>query len=49
MAWIGLELIYLPDTSWPQAVYGGTGVALVLLPMLPCVRADLRISPTDRS
>lgn len=49
LVWIALELIYLPDTSWLQAVYGGTGLALVLLPMLPSVRADLRARPMDRS
>lgn len=31
--WILLELIYLPEASWFQAVYGPIGVALALLPL----------------
>jgi len=40
--WILLELVYLPGVSPLQVVYGGVGVALVLLPMLESVRTDLQ-------
>jgi hypothetical protein len=35
VVWIGLELIYLPEPSALQAVYGATGLALLVLPVLP--------------
>lgn len=35
VVWIGLELIYLPETSALQAVYGTTGLALLALPLSP--------------
>lgn len=38
LAWIAVELIYLPHPSALQAVYGIVGVALLLLPMHPAVR-----------
>ncbi|NUP35268.1 MAG: hypothetical protein HOU01_26710 [Streptomycetaceae bacterium] len=43
IVWIGLELVYLPDLSWLEAVYGLTGLALVLLPWTPAVRDHLRV------
>jgi hypothetical protein len=42
LAWIGLELAYLPEMSALQAVYGATGAALAVLPLTRPVRADLR-------
>jgi hypothetical protein len=42
IAWITLELIYLPELSALQAVYGGVGAALLVLPMLRPVREYLR-------
>jgi len=39
--WIALELIYLPETSTLQAVYGATGLALLMLPLLPGTRRYL--------
>jgi hypothetical protein len=41
LVWILLELVYLPEYSALQPVYGGTGAVLVLLPLLPPVRRDL--------
>ena len=41
VVWIALEFVYLPESSALQAVYGTTGLLLVLLPMLPPVRRDL--------
>ena len=41
VTWIALELRYLPELSALQAVYGGVGIALVLLPILAPVRAYL--------
>lgn len=38
VAWIALELVYLPELSWLQVLYGPLGLALVLLPTLPTVR-----------
>jgi len=43
LVWIALELVYLPEYSALQAVYGGTGAVLVLLPLLPAVREDLAV------
>jgi hypothetical protein len=42
LGWIGLELVYLPELSILEAVYGAVGVALVLLPLLPSARNHLR-------
>jgi hypothetical protein len=41
IAWIVVELVYLPQPSLLQVVYGGVGVALLVLPLLPTVRRDL--------
>jgi len=41
VVWIVLELIYLPEYSMLQVVYGGIGLLLVLLPLLPPVSRDL--------
>jgi len=41
VVWIGLELVYLPETSLLQVLYGTTGLVLVLVPMLPAVRRHL--------
>jgi hypothetical protein len=46
VAWITLELIYLPELSALQAVYGGVGIVLILLPMHPAVRRYLAPNPT---
>ncbi|MDQ7908532.1 hypothetical protein RB614_28780 [Phytohabitans sp. ZYX-F-186] len=43
VAWIALELIYLPGWSLLHVVYGGTGAALAVLPLLPAERAYLRL------
>jgi hypothetical protein len=43
LAWIGLEIGYLPERSWLEALYGLVGVALVLLPALPSVRRHLSV------
>ena len=42
LVWIGLELVYVPEPSLLQAVYGAVGLALVLLPVLPSARNLLR-------
>jgi hypothetical protein len=41
VTWIVLELLYLPELSVLQLVYGAVGVALVTLPMLAPVRRHL--------
>ena len=41
VVWILLELIFLPEGSALQVVYGVAGAALVLLSLLPPVRRDL--------
>jgi hypothetical protein len=41
VAWIVLELAYLPEPSALQIVYGGVGGALALLPLHPAVRGYL--------
>ncbi|MCU7729469.1 hypothetical protein ODJ79_37620 [Actinoplanes sp. KI2] len=48
LAWIGLEVVYLPERSWLEALYGGVGVALALLPTLPSVRRYLLVAPSRR-
>jgi hypothetical protein len=45
VVWIAIELIYIP-LSVLQAVYGATGVALVLLPLHPAVRRFLSTGNT---
>lgn len=42
VCWIARELVYLPGLSALQVVYGGVGLALVLLPMQAPVRTYLR-------
>jgi hypothetical protein len=41
LGWIGIELVYLPQPSALQVVYGLVGLALVLLPWHPSVRTYL--------
>lgn len=49
IAWIALELIYLPESSvLLQAVYGGVGVVLVVLPMTAPVRRYLQADVASR-
>ncbi len=43
IVWIALELVFLPEPSALQIVYGGIGLALVTLPLLPDVREYLRL------
>jgi hypothetical protein len=43
VTWIGLEVIYLPELSALQIIYGGVGAALIALPALPSVRSYLRV------
>lgn len=47
IAWIAIELIYLPQPSALQVVYGAVGAALVLLPLHPAVRAYSHSAVTD--
>jgi len=44
IAWIAAEIIYLPQPSALQAVYGALGVALLLLPLHAAVRGYLAAS-----
>ncbi len=46
MVWIALELVYLPDFSWLEAVYGLVGVALAGLPLTRAARAHLSTRPS---
>ena len=48
VAWIIVELVYLPQVSALQAVYGTVGVALLLLPLHPAVRGYLAIDAGSR-
>jgi len=43
-AWIGLELLFLPELSWLQAFYGPLGLALFLLPLTRSMRDHLEVS-----
>lgn len=43
VAWISLELLFLPEPSWLQAVYGPLGLALLLLPFTGSMRRFLAI------
>jgi hypothetical protein len=43
VAWIALELVFLPAVSWFHPLYGAIGLALLLLPLLPSVEQDLRV------
>lgn len=42
--WIGLELVYLPEYSVLQAVYGPVGLALAVLPFTAPVSRYLEVS-----
>jgi hypothetical protein len=39
--WIGLELVFLPQLSWLQVVYGAVALGLLVLPWLEPVRRYL--------
>lgn len=39
MIWIGLQLVYMPEVSPLQPIYGTVGLALFLLPHLPSAKA----------
>jgi hypothetical protein len=39
--WIGLELVFLPELSWLQVVYGAVALGLLVLPWLKPVRRYL--------
>ena len=41
VAWIALELVYLPAVSWFHPLYGAVGLALVALPLVPSAKAAL--------
>lgn len=41
--WIVLEMIYLPELSWLQVVYGPLGLALMALPWTAGMRHHLRL------
>jgi hypothetical protein len=43
VAWITLELVFLPGVSWFHPLYGAIGLALLLLPLLPSVGDYLRV------
>jgi hypothetical protein len=42
VAWIGLQLIFLPEYSWLMVLYGLIGLALLGLPFVPSVRRHYR-------
>jgi hypothetical protein len=44
VVWIGLELVYLPEPSLLQVVYGPVGIILLATPFLPQVRRALRVT-----
>lgn len=43
MAWIALEVIYLPARSWLEVLYGSIGILLAALPWHRVARSHLRI------
>ncbi|HEY7565122.1 MAG TPA: hypothetical protein VIA81_09370 [Acidimicrobiia bacterium] len=43
--WIALEMIFLPGLSWFHFLYGGVGLALLLLPFTHGMREALRLEP----
>lgn len=49
LAWISLELVYLPELSILQAIYGAVGLVLVLLPLIPSARSHLRYRAVSAS
>jgi hypothetical protein len=44
MVWIALELIYIPEPSWLQIIYGAVGIALFALPWRRAARSSLAVS-----
>lgn len=44
VGWIALELVYLPQASVLQAIYGTNGLLLLIAPMLPAARRYFAIS-----
>ena len=44
VAWISTELAVLPERSFLEGLYGGLGLAMVALPVLPAVERTLRMS-----
>jgi hypothetical protein len=44
VSWIALELVYLPQASVLQAIYGTIGLLLLVAPMLPAARRYFAIS-----
>lgn len=46
---ISLEFAFLPEVSALQPFYGAVGLVLCVLPLLPSVRRDFRLSSTDPS
>ena len=49
VVWILFEVLYLPELSWLQFVYGAVGIALLALPMLTSVQGYLSRPVTQRS
>jgi hypothetical protein len=49
VAWIAVELVYLPQLSVLQVVYGAVGITLVLLPLHPDVRGYLTSARSSRT
>lgn len=45
VVWISLELVYLTDKTFLQAIYGAVGLSLATLPLLPSVRRYLEFVP----
>jgi hypothetical protein len=41
--WIALELVFLPEPSWLQGMYGPLGLALLLLPLTGSMRRFLAV------
>ena len=48
MVWIVLEVIWIPDRSPIEAVYGALGFALVVMPWSPAVRRYLAAGSASR-
>jgi hypothetical protein len=48
VTWISLELIYLPNRSWLEVVYGSIGILLTTVPWSRSIRAYLRTAPGRR-
>jgi hypothetical protein len=43
VVWIVLELAYLPEPSWLNAIYGVVGLAMILLALMPSTRSHLQV------